>query len=114
MSEDEIDRLLAEKLKSCVSQRNLPDGFTARLTRSVVRSRRMFYRRVVILAILLATLLTGIVGFWPTSVKRPPCEATLIAAREPEDGEEVSGWMLLGAFRECFKRNKSNKRKEEN
>lgn len=115
MSEDEIDRLLAEKLKSCVSRRNLPEGFTARLTRSVVRSRRSVYRRAVGVAVLLLAVLVGIVGFWPVSGKRPARETMLIAARDGGSGkEEVSRWMLLGAFRECFKRNKSHKRKEEN
>ena len=40
-------------------------------------------------------------------------EAQLVAAHPTNRQDQVSGWMLLGVFRECFKRMKTNKKKEE-
>jgi hypothetical protein len=37
----------------------------------------------------------------------------LVAADAPADTTEVSSWFLLGYLRECFKRNKSSRKKEE-
>ena len=40
-------------------------------------------------------------------------EAQLVAAHPTNRQDQVSGWMLLGVFRECFKRMKTSKKKEE-
>ena len=67
-----------------------------------------------ILALLIAAS-SALMGFLaaPSDVKDPG-EARLIAARTDLPKEQVSGWMILGVFRECFRKNKPNKRKEEN
>ena len=40
-------------------------------------------------------------------------KCAIIADRTKKPAEKVSGWMLLGFFRDCFKRNRNGKRKEE-
>ena len=100
-------------------ERHLPADFADRLI-ARVQQRRRRERRVtllVILALLIAAS-SALMGFLaaPSDVKDPG-EARLIAARTDLPKEQVSGWMILGVFRECFecfRKNKPNKRKEEN
>jgi hypothetical protein len=52
-------------------------------------------------------------GFLAESPNTLPKEAVLVTAHENTTKEKVSPWMLIGFFRECFKRSRTNKRKEE-
>jgi hypothetical protein len=47
----------------------------------------------------------------PGKVKGPK-EMSLVAARENGTKEKVTSWIFLGFFKECFKRNRTNKRKK--
>jgi hypothetical protein len=113
MTENELDALLSAKLKSCVSGRGLPEGFAGKLKASVRRSKRTLK-----LCIVLAAALTAVLGITLSSLARSPSpdipeKCVIIAERNKKTTEKVSGWMLLGFLRDCFKRNRNGKRKEE-
>ena len=114
MTEEELDAILSKKLKSCVAGRCLPGDFSARLKASIRRSRRHVRARIAAAAVVASVLGMVLLGVAGTPQKAKPRECALIAARSSENkGQEISAWMLFGVFRECFKRNRSNKRKEE-
>lgn len=113
MTEDELERILSEKMKACVAERHLPGDFTARLVASARRSRTAFRLRLIAAAVLLAMVGVVVVGFMEPPACKPPVEASLIAARGTETGEEVSGLVFLGFIRECIRRARTNRRKEE-
>lgn len=113
MMNDEVDVVLARRVKECVADKHLPGDFADRLVRSVRRRRYALYTKIAAVVVL---LVFGGVGFWGYLNNRMPQsapEARLIAAKGPAQDTQVSGWMLLGFFRECFRRNKANKRKED-
>ena len=104
---------------SIENERHLPADFADRLIAHVHRRQRR-ERRLTLLVILAALIVasSALMGFLaaPDGAKDPG-EARLIAARTEKPHEQISGWMILGVFRECFecfKKNKPNKRKEEN
>lgn len=112
MTEKELDALLCERLRTCVSRRNLPDDFAGRLKASVRRSKRLLRLRltcVVVLAVVLCVMLGGVMR---SSARSAPAECALIAERDTPPTEKVTGWMLLGFFRDRFKRNRNGKRKD--
>ena len=77
------------------------------------RSRRALRIRVVSASVIVIVLCSVVMGLLAESPGRGPKETALVAAREGGTKEKVSGWMLLGVFRECFKRSRTSKRKEE-
>ena len=98
------------------TEHHLPSDFADRLVAHVRRRRRraLRLRILVVLAILIAAS-TALMGFLavPPEVKEPG-EARLIASRTDLPKEEVTGWMLLGVFRECVEFfRKPSKKKEE-
>lgn len=113
MNESELETLLRAKMKSCIAGKSLPEDFTERLIGEIRRARRAFRRKMA--AAFLLSLLVGaaVVGFMGAAEPKRPVQTALIAAAGDDSGEEVSGWVLLGALRECFKRARNNKRKEE-
>jgi hypothetical protein len=104
---------------SIENERHLPADFADRLIAHVHRRQRR-ERRLTLLVILAALIVasSALMGFLATPAGvQAPGEARLIAARTEKPHEQISGWMILGVFRECFecfKKNKPNKRKEEN
>ena len=104
---------------SLENERHLPADFADRLVAHVRRRRRRERRLAlfVVLALLVAAS-TALMGFLAAPAEmKDPGETRLIAARSGLPKEQVSGWMILGVFRECFecfRKNKPNKRKEEN
>lgn len=113
MTEHELDAILCKRLKSCIAGCELPEGFAGRLKASVRRSKRTFK-----LYIVLAAALTAVLGMTFSSLARSPSpdipeKCAIIAERNKKTTEKVSGWMLLGFLRDCFKRNRNGKRKEE-
>ena len=116
MNEGEFDSILSSKVRTSVSSARLPPGMEERLVGSIRRTRRIFRAKVMVFLVLLSIgsiLAMGLVG--RTGAPRGVGETSLIAANgEAEGGESVvSGWMLFGFFRECFRSNRSIKRKEE-
>lgn len=115
MNESELERLLSSKMKSCVAGKRLSDGFAERMVSEVRRQKRAFRFRAVtasVAVIVLSSALMGLLAESPGKGKGPK-EMSLVAARENGAGEKVSGWMLIGFFKECFKRARTGKRKEE-
>lgn len=95
-------------------EKRLPADFADRLI-ARIRLRRRRERRAKVLAVI-AVLIVGSIacgGFLGPEEAKPVGETQLIAAHPERPKDQVSGWMLLGVFRECFKRVKTNKKKEE-
>ena len=113
MNEKELELLLSSKVKSCVAGKRLSDGFAERMVSEVRRSKRMRRFRVVTLSVLVIVLSSALMGLLAESPNKRPKETALVAAHESAAKEKVSPWMLIGFFKECFKRNRTNKRKEE-
>ena len=113
MNEKELELLLSSKMKSCVAGRRLSDGFAERMVSEVRRSKRMRRFRVVTVSVLVIVLSSALMGLLAESPNKWPKETALVAAHESAAKEKVSPWILIGFFKECFKRNRTNKRKEE-
>ena len=113
MNEEELELLLSSKMKSCVAGRRLSDGFAERMVSEVRRSKRMRRFRVVTLSVLVIVLSSALMGLLAETPNKGPKETALVAAHESAAKEKVSPWMLIGFFKECIKRNRTNKRKEE-
>lgn len=113
MNEKELELLLSSKMKSCVAGRRLSDGFAERMVSEVRRSKRMRRFRVVTVSVLVIVLSSALMGLLAESPNKWPKETALVAAHESAAKEKVSPWMLIGFFKECIKRNRTNKRKEE-
>lgn len=112
MGNPELDAVLSARVKACVASRHPSTDLTDRLRCSIHQSQRAFRLRLAALAVLVVTaamLMVGLVGRDEVCAQK---ESALIAADGHADKEKVSGWMVLGLFRDIFKKN--NKRKEEN
>ena len=113
MTEENVDRILTAWSRDYVAGKSLPEGFSERLRHSVRRSRRVFRVRLTILIVLIAATVTLVIGM--TGRTTPPTDrrAALIAANDGAKEECATGWALLSMFRECFRRSKSGKKKED-
>ena len=110
---DEVDIVLARRLQECAACKRLPSGFADRLVRSVRRRRRLSRIKVAVSLIVVSAFGIGLLGVFSEESPEPAKPTAIIAAGHPAKQEQVSGWMFLGFLRECFKRNRNNKRKEE-
>ena len=113
MTEEKIDRILTAWAKDYVAGKSLPGGFSERLCLSVRRSRRAFRVRLTILIVLIVATVTLVIGMNGRTTPPTDRKATLIAANGAAKEECVTGWALLSMFRECFRRGKSGKKKED-
>ena len=113
MGEYELERTLSRKLTESVGGRVLSPDFCGRLQASVRRMRRRWLMRmsVAVLAAVVACL--AAVGFMDGPKPRSTQEATLVATNTCHSETNLSKLAFLGFFRECFKRNKTTKRKED-
>lgn len=113
MTEMEFDEMMSMKMRESVAGRRLPDDFQDRLVRFVKRAKTAWRIRVV--AVIVVVVASGAVIMGLSLKDRPmgSGEAMLVAADAPVDTTEVSGWFLLGYLRECIKRARGNKKKEE-
>ena len=113
MTEEKVDRVLTAWARNYVAEKSLPEGFSDRLRHSVRRSRRAFRVRLTILIALIAATVTLVIGM--TGRTTPPSDrkAALIVRKGDTEKECVTGWALLSMFRECFRRGKSGKKKED-
>ena len=112
MMEDDFDALLAAKVKGCVSGKMIPDSMRDRLVRSVRRSRCVRIRIAAVIAVVIASALLT-VGLMGRTASHGDGEVSIIATQGHRGEDKVSGWMLLSVFRDLFRRNRTNKRKEE-
>ena len=98
-----------------VPERHLPPDFADRLVRSLRRRKRA--RRMRAIAILAAVGILGTVlvaGFCGKEDVKQPTEARLVATHDASTNDtQITSLLMLGFFRECFKRNKTGKKKEE-
>ena len=115
MNESEFEAMLTEKVRSSVLGGGLPVGMEERLVGSIRRTRRIFRAKVMALVTVIAVMCILVLGFMGREEKTNVGETSLIAAQQNgEEKSEVGAWVFLGAaFRECFKTNKTNKKKEE-
>ena len=113
MTELEFDEMMSIRMREVVAERYLPADFQDRLVRSVKETKviwRMKLATVIAVAVGLGVAITAVTHNDRSGKSHEPM---LIAADAPSDTTEVSSWFLLGYLRECFKRNKNNRKKEE-
>ena len=113
MDENDIKHIVSFKLSKSMGERRLSDGFCGRLQASVRRMRRRWLMKVsaAVLAVVVACL--AAVGFVDGRHPQDVRESALIAAETHHSDTNLSKLAFLGFFRECFKRNKTTKRKED-
>ena len=113
MTETDLEDAIFNKLRETSYNYRLSPGFCGRLQTSVRRIRRRWLMKVsaVVLAIVIACL--AAVGFMDGVKPLVAQESALIASENHHSETNLSKLAFLGFFRECFKRNKNNKRKEE-
>lgn len=113
MTEDEFDAAFGERLRTYVAGRHAPADLEGRLVRSIRgRARRTWFG---ILGLVLVVLAAGLVvlGLADMSAKPANAKATLVAGDGPRKDSSVTGWMFLGCIRECFRRTRNGRRREE-
>ena len=113
MNESELETLLSSKMKSCVAGKCLSGGFADRVVSEVRRQKRAFRFRAMTISVVVIVLSSSLIGLWGESQSKSLKETAVVAARENSTKEKVLPWMLVGFFKECFKRNRTNKQREE-
>ena len=113
MTETEFDEMISSEMRKIVAGRNLPDGFSRRLAQSAKSSRIAWRIRTFICITAVTALGISIIGVSRGTKQAETSEPMIMAADSTSGSPEASGWFLLGYLRECFKRNRSNRRKEE-
>ena len=116
MTEDELDAVLGERLKAYAEKRHIPDGLEIRLLKSVHRRTLLFRIKLLGLVAIVALLTLSLAGFGRPKPATSRSETILIATDSAESGDRnsaVTGWMFLSCVRECFKRLRNGRRKEE-
>ena len=113
MSENDIENVISRKLMECAGGKRLSNGFCGRLQASVRRMRRRWLMKVsaAVLATVVACL--AAVGFMDGQKPQSSLGPMLIATETRHSETNLSKLAFLGFFRECFKRNKNSKRKED-
>ena len=113
MDENDIKHIVSLKLSESLGERRLSNGFCGRLQASVRRVRRQWLMKVsaAVLAVVIACL--AAVGFMDGQRPQEVREPALIASETRHSETNLSKLAFLGFFRECFKRNKTTKRKED-
>ena len=114
MTDEGLDEKIAFSLKADASRLRLPADFAERLRTHLRRSRRR--RKLTVAALSLVAALFAIIAVSRIGCdgSRERAEVALRAAREtPKSAQDSSRWMLIGMFRECFRRLKGAKKEEE-
>ena len=113
MTENDIKHIVSIKLSESLGDRRLSNGFCGRLQASVRRMRRRWLMKVsaAVLAVVIACL--AAVGFMDGQKPQSSQGPMLIATETRHSETNLSKLAFLGFFRECFKRNKNSKRKED-
>ena len=113
MSEYELERALSRKLNESVGGHVLSADFCGRLQASIRRMRQRLVMKMIaaILAVIAAVSVS--VGFIDSKNAPEVREPSLIATETHHSDTNLTKLAFLGFFRECFKRNKATKRKED-
>lgn len=112
MTEKELDDIFCQRLKSCISGCKLPEEFTGKLKASVRRSRRSMRLCIVLTTTFAVILSVALTGLMHSPSQDDDTKCALVAKCDNKTPEKVSCWMLLGFFRDCFKRNRNGRRKK--
>lgn len=113
MTEDEFDMAVGCRIRNCVEECRLPDDFADRLVRTARRAERA--RRIwcsALIAVLAAACLL-LFGFGRPARESSRTKDTLVSSSPAQDASHVTGWMVLGCIRECLRRVRTGKRKDE-
>ena len=113
MDENDIEIAISRKLMECVGCRRLSDGFCGRLQASVRQMRRRWLMKVSVAVLAVVVACLAAVGFMDGRHPQEVRESVLIASGTRHSETNLSKLAFLGFFRECFKRNKATKKKEE-
>lgn len=114
MMEGETDCWISAHVKACVAGKHLPSAFADRLTRHLRHRRRMVYLKAMAVAVLLALVALGLLGSFSRSTCGSDDRASLVAGSNTSGEEKnLSGWIFLGFFRECLRRGRTGKKKED-
>ncbi len=116
MTEDELDAILGERLRAYAEKRHATGDLENRLLQSVHRRTLIFRIKLFGLVAVVALLTLGLIGVGHVQIDASRSKASLVAADSPEGGDRnsaVTGWMFLGCVRECFKRLRNGRRKDE-
>jgi len=112
MNNGEIEALLTKKVHECAAGKHLPLDFSDRLVRQV-HHRRVLRIKLIAVILALSAIGAGVVGYFRQAEPQGFGEAVLLAMKGPTKTDQLSGWMLLGCLRECFKRGKTSRKKDE-
>lgn len=111
---EKIEAILAEKVKSCFSTRQLPKSFADSLIASHRRRMRNFRLKICgVSCILIIALTWAIIPGKHIEEKPVNNEAQLISASEPKPSQEITGLIILGLLRDCIFPRRNNKKREE-
>lgn len=116
MTEDELDAVLGKRLRDYAKKRHATGDLENRLLQSVHRRTLIFRIKLFGLVAVVALLALSLIGFGHVQADASRSKAALVATDSPEGGDRnsaVTGWMFLGCVRECFKRLRNGRRKEE-
>ena len=113
MSEYELECALSRKLNESVGGHVLSADFCGRLQASVRRMRHRLVMKVIVAILAVIAAVSVSVGFRETKNSQEVREPSLIATETHHSETNLSKLAFLGFFRECFKRNKTTKRKED-
>lgn len=113
MTEMEFDEMMSMRMREVVAGRRLPADFQDRLVRSVKGSKVAWRMKIATVIAVAVALGIAIMGATRNDRSAKSHEPMLVAADSPAENTEVSSWVLIGYLRECFKRNKNNRKKEE-
>ena len=99
-----------------IPERHLPSDFADRSVQSVRRRKHARRMRLAVVLVVVGVLGMGLIGgSCGRDEDRSPRQAQLIAAQDmPRTSEtKVASLLMLSFFKECFKRSRSWRKKEE-
>ena len=114
MSSDQNDSAVFDKISACAAGKRLSEGFHGRLVAAVRRRRRRWIAHMLIGTAVAALVCWAAIGLVVQNSRTLPTEERLIATERPHERDSrLTQFAILGFFRECFRRNKNTKRREE-
>ena len=114
MEKDDWDQMMSECFRAYEAEVRLSDAFKERFVGSIRRRRVLRRLRAFCLAGITVAAIIAIIGLGGGRPRRTDAQTTLIAASQhTNETVEVSGWMLLGYLRECVRRGRTARRREE-
>lgn len=116
MLDEELDQLLMQKIQACVQEKHLPEDFTGRLIKNINRRKYIRFAQISLVVALIISLGSALFIDFSARERKSTEHSALIASdryHREQQKSSISGWVLLGFLRECFKRGKTGKKKED-